>query len=304
LGLRAREVYFDDFKVEHVKSPVIQSEDYYAFGMSFNSYQRENSLSNQYQYNGKEVQDELSLGWLDYGRRMYQSDLGRFFSQDRFAEKYYTISPYQYGANNPILLVDINGDSLNLSHLNEEQRTAYDAQISKLSQNKLFKAYYDALSSSKTMYTFKAGAGKGGSGSFNPKTNEVHANLESAYAVSQELFHAFQSDLGVYNSEDQSVRETEGDLVSGSISLSIGEPTMSEDWDQGIKFNYTDDNMVFGDKVLTKDFDKDFNKAVDARIDFYKKRETQEGAAAPSTYVQKNSGAGAKALKELVRRFK
>jgi hypothetical protein len=35
------DVYFDDFKVEQVKSPVVQSQDYYPFGLTFNSYQRE-----------------------------------------------------------------------------------------------------------------------------------------------------------------------------------------------------------------------------------------------------------------------
>ena len=55
------EVYFDDFKMEHVKSPVVSSQDYYSFGLTFGSYQRENSVSNQYQYNGKERQDELNL---------------------------------------------------------------------------------------------------------------------------------------------------------------------------------------------------------------------------------------------------
>src|SRR3954470_1590380 len=59
---RVGEVYFDDFKVEHVKSPVIQSEDFYPFGLTFNSYQRENSTPNPLQFNGKEQQDELSLG--------------------------------------------------------------------------------------------------------------------------------------------------------------------------------------------------------------------------------------------------
>lgn len=87
-------------------------DDYYPFGHTFNSYSRENSLVQDYKYNGKEMQDELGLGWLDYGARMYQPDLGRFFSQDRFAEKYYVLTPYHYGANNPLLFVDINGDSL------------------------------------------------------------------------------------------------------------------------------------------------------------------------------------------------
>lgn len=86
--------------------------NYYPFGLSFNSYSRENALNNQYQYNGKEQQDELSLGWLDYGQRMYMPDIGKFFTQDRFAEKYRPISLYQYAANNPMRFVDVNGDSI------------------------------------------------------------------------------------------------------------------------------------------------------------------------------------------------
>ena len=36
------DVFFDDLKVEHVKSPVIQTNDYYPLGLTFTSYQREN----------------------------------------------------------------------------------------------------------------------------------------------------------------------------------------------------------------------------------------------------------------------
>ena len=109
------EVFFDDFKVEHVKSPVVQQDDYYPFGLTYNSYTRENSVKQDFLYNGKELQNELNLGWLDYGMRMYQPDLGRFFTQDRFAEKYYSLNPYQYGANNPLVFMDANGDSLIVS---------------------------------------------------------------------------------------------------------------------------------------------------------------------------------------------
>ncbi len=35
-----------------------------------------------------------------------------FHTQDRFAEKYYALSPYQYLAGNPVNYVDINGDSI------------------------------------------------------------------------------------------------------------------------------------------------------------------------------------------------
>ncbi|MEQ9099719.1 MAG: RHS repeat-associated core domain-containing protein [Imperialibacter sp.] len=83
--------------------------DYYPFGLAFNSYQ--SGLKNDYLYNGKELQDELDLNWYDYGARNYDATLGRFFNQDRFAENYNDLSPYQYGRNNPMLFVDINGDS-------------------------------------------------------------------------------------------------------------------------------------------------------------------------------------------------
>lgn len=46
---------------------------------------------------------------------MYDPALGRFHVQDRFAEKYLDFSPYQYAANNPILNIDVNGDSINVS---------------------------------------------------------------------------------------------------------------------------------------------------------------------------------------------
>ena len=104
------EVYFDDFKVTHVKSPVIQSQDYYPFGLSYNEYTRENSIGQEYLYNGKEKQNELGLDWLDYGARMYMPEIGRFFVSDRFSEKYHSLSQYNYVANNPINSTDKNGD--------------------------------------------------------------------------------------------------------------------------------------------------------------------------------------------------
>jgi RHS repeat-associated protein len=103
------EVYFDDFKVEHIKSPIIQSQDYYPFGLTFNGYSRENSVNNPYQYNGKEKQDEVDLGWYDFGWRNYLPELARWNAVDIAAEKYLEYSPYNYVVNNPILYFDPDG---------------------------------------------------------------------------------------------------------------------------------------------------------------------------------------------------
>src|SRR5690606_33984131 len=100
-GSVQQDVFFDDLKVTHVKSPIVSTSDYYAFGLAFNSYQRENSVTNQYQYNSKEMQDELGLGWLDYGARMYTPEIGRFMKVDFRAHNYMMYSPYGYVVNNP-----------------------------------------------------------------------------------------------------------------------------------------------------------------------------------------------------------
>jgi RHS repeat-associated protein len=72
---------------------------------------------NKYKYNGKEEQrkefaDGSGLDWVDYGARMYDAQVGRFFTKDRFSEKYLSLSPYQYVKGNPIKYIDVNGDSI------------------------------------------------------------------------------------------------------------------------------------------------------------------------------------------------
>lgn len=87
----------------------METDDYYPFGLTFNSYSRENSVVNNYLYNGKEKQDELDLGWLDYGWRMYMPEIGRWGVIDGHADSYHPMSPYNYCVNNPINLIDLFG---------------------------------------------------------------------------------------------------------------------------------------------------------------------------------------------------
>ena len=108
-NLTASEVYFDDFRVRQVKSAVLQMQDYYPFGLTFNSYKREKSVKQNFLYNGKELQDALGLNWSDFGARMYMSDIGRWGVNDPLGEKGRRWSPYTYAFDNPIRFIDPDG---------------------------------------------------------------------------------------------------------------------------------------------------------------------------------------------------
>ena len=105
---------------------VLSRDDYYPFGGTFNS--SATSPENLYKYNGKEEQQET--GWLDYGARMYDPMIGRFFTQDRFSEKYLDMTPYQYGANNPIFFIDVNGDSLVVNEIDQGATQQFQGIVS------------------------------------------------------------------------------------------------------------------------------------------------------------------------------
>ncbi len=109
------EVYFDDFKVTLGKGPVVQSDDYYPFGLAFNEYQRENSVPNQYLYNkGSERQDDLGLGVYQTHFRILDPALGRWWQVD--PKPSYNMSVYNSMDNNPILHNDPLGDEVDIKY--------------------------------------------------------------------------------------------------------------------------------------------------------------------------------------------
>ena len=84
---------------------VEETNHYYPFGGVFAS----TGNTQPYKYNGKELDTKKGLNWYDYGARHYDAALGRFTTNDPLAEKYYSMSPYTYCADNPVKFIDPNG---------------------------------------------------------------------------------------------------------------------------------------------------------------------------------------------------
>ena len=102
-------VYFDDFKVTHTKTNVIQYNEYYPFGLqTANSWTRDNA-SNNYLYNGGSELNTNS-GWYETFFRGYDAALGRFLQVDPLAHMSGGHSPYNYAFNDPVLFNDPVGD--------------------------------------------------------------------------------------------------------------------------------------------------------------------------------------------------
>ncbi|MDD3036930.1 RHS repeat domain-containing protein [Bacteroides sp.] len=114
-----------------------ETNTYYPFGGTFTS----TASVQPYKYNGKELDQKNGLNWLDYGARHYDAAIGKWYVADPMAEKYYSISPYVYCANNPIKFIDPDGKEWKTKEDEEYAKSLSHAMTDRISseQNSLDK---------------------------------------------------------------------------------------------------------------------------------------------------------------------
>ncbi|MDW9380157.1 hypothetical protein GFU89_08135 [Chryseobacterium sp. JV558] len=67
----------------------------------------------------------------DYGARMLMPDLGRWGTMDAMSEKYSSWSPYNYAINNPVMVIDPDGNDI--SYSGEAAQQAFRAYVATMS---------------------------------------------------------------------------------------------------------------------------------------------------------------------------
>ncbi len=94
---------------------ILEENNYYPFGLRHKGYNNVVNSTNpalKKKFAGEEFEDDLGKNTVAYQWRDYDPAIGRFNKIDRFAEKYYSLTPYHFTANNPILYNEIAGDSI------------------------------------------------------------------------------------------------------------------------------------------------------------------------------------------------
>ena len=103
------DVYFDDVAMTYTPGNIVQYNEYYPFqNITQNSWTRANNVGNNYLGNGgTELNNNSQLYDLEY--RNYDPVLGRMNGVDPMADKYSSLTPYNFSFNDPVTFTDANG---------------------------------------------------------------------------------------------------------------------------------------------------------------------------------------------------
>jgi RHS repeat-associated protein len=103
------DVYFDDVAMTYTPGNIVQYNEYYPFqSTTQSSWTRQGAAANNFLGNsGTELNTTSNLYDLEY--RNYDPVLGRMNGVDPMADKYSSLTPYNFSFNDPVTFTDANG---------------------------------------------------------------------------------------------------------------------------------------------------------------------------------------------------
>ena len=180
--------------------------------------QRSTDWHAMYTFSAKEKDTET--GYSYFGSRYYSSDLSIWLSVDPRAAKYPSLSPYAYCANNPVKLVDPNGEEIWIigedgSRVKYTQGMTYDGQdksilgkvntLNQMNSTRGGKKLLGELTSSSNVYSITDSPDDNfnmahfcANDDLNGKSGGVIVTngKNTLGTISHELFHAYQDENG------------------------------------------------------------------------------------------------------------
>ncbi|HXS36329.1 MAG TPA: RHS repeat-associated core domain-containing protein, partial [Flavipsychrobacter sp.] len=119
LSMASTVAYLDNVDVTYYAGNVLEEDHYYPFGLTLVSSAMP-VVPNNIKFNSKEWQHneftsatgaKSGLEWYDYGARMQDPQLGRWFQIDPLTEQTTEWTPYGYTNDNPVKFIDPDGGS-------------------------------------------------------------------------------------------------------------------------------------------------------------------------------------------------
>ena len=184
------------------------------------------TYSLNYSFSAKERDAETGLSY--FGARYYSSDLSIWLSVDPMSDKYPSMSPYVYCADNPVRCVDPNGEEWGIDGIIYSPGSSCPDNVSQStkdkwnSMNEIYstkngKTVIDALNGNDCHYSVSSDIKSDGQGCFSPNKKTIYLNGDDKNigTLSHEMFHAYQdykgrSDASIFN-------EVEANLFSYSV---------------------------------------------------------------------------------------
>jgi len=199
-----------------------------------------------------------------FGARYYDSDLSSWLSVDPMSDKYPSLSPYTYCANNPINLVDTDGRKI--VPTNSEGETAVRSYVNNFNSNvqqNVFKINYSGPDGGKYNYSefpeFYSMSVKGFDQYSDIKSFKIAMKSNGAKLNNQELKEAYGFYLALISNETYTV-----DGVVGSTDGNTFKPGESGSKVVDNVFGYRGRN-VYNDKLnnALEQYENDPNQNID-----------------------------------------